>query len=46
MLAVLEKTNAPIFDSLGNSHNLNFSWVKRGQNEWDYEVTPLPELSL
>lgn len=36
----IEKTNAPIFDSLGNSHNMNFSWVKRGQNQWDYEVTP------
>lgn len=35
-----EKTNAPIFDSLGNSHNLNFSWIKRGQNQWDYEAMP------
>jgi flagellar hook protein FlgE len=34
------KTNALIFDSLGNSHNLTYTWVKRAQNAWDVEVTP------
>ncbi|NKD77139.1 flagellar hook-basal body complex protein [Haematospirillum sp. H1815] len=40
LVGATEKTNAPIFDSLGNSHNLNFSWIKRGQNQWDYEAMP------
>ncbi|MBB4286375.1 flagellar hook protein FlgE [Roseospira goensis] len=35
-----EKTNALIFDSLGNSHNLNYQWTKRGQNVWDMELLP------
>lgn len=35
-----EKTNALIFDSLGNAHNLNFTWAKRASNSWDYEVMP------
>jgi flagellar hook protein FlgE len=34
------KTNALIFDTLGNSHNLNFTWMKRAQNSWDFEATP------
>lgn len=35
-----EKTNALIFDSLGNSHNLLYTWTKRDQNEWDVLATP------
>lgn len=34
------KTNAPIFDTLGNSHNLDFTWVKRASNSWDFQATP------
>lgn len=34
------KTNALIFDSLGNSHNMNYTWTKRAQNSWDVEVLP------
>ncbi|KAA5602613.1 flagellar hook-basal body complex protein [Roseospira marina] len=35
-----EQTNALIFDSLGNSHNLLYTWTKRDQNTWDVEVMP------
>jgi len=35
-----EKTNSLLFDSLGNSHNLNFTWMKRGANSWDMEAMP------
>jgi flagellar hook protein FlgE len=35
-----EKTNALIFDSLGNSHNLLYEWTKRAQNTWDVQATP------
>ncbi len=34
------KTNSPIFDSLGNSHNLDFTWIKRGSNAWDFTAMP------
>jgi flagellar hook protein FlgE len=34
------KTNALIFDTLGNSHNLNLTWMKRAQNSWDFEAVP------
>jgi len=39
-IGTTEKTNALIFDSLGNSHNLLYSWTKRDQNAWDVEVMP------
>jgi flagellar hook protein FlgE len=39
-IGTVEKTNALIFDSLGNSHNLLYSWTKRDQNTWDVEVMP------
>lgn len=35
-----EKTNALIFDSLGNSHNTLYTWTKRAQNAWDVELLP------
>lgn len=34
------KTNALVYDTLGNSHNLNFTWMKRAQNSWDFEAVP------
>jgi len=34
------KTNALIYDSLGNSHNLNYTWVKKSDNTWNYIVEP------
>ncbi|MGB0694375.1 MAG: flagellar hook-basal body complex protein [Rhodospirillaceae bacterium] len=39
-VAETEKTNALIFDSLGNSHNLQYTWTKRAQNSWDVELDP------
>ncbi|WP_413207544.1 flagellar hook-basal body complex protein [Rhodospirillum sp. A1_3_36] len=39
-IGATSKTNALIFDSLGSSHNLVYTWVKRDQNAWDVEVTP------
>jgi len=39
-IGTTEKTNALIYDSLGNSHNLLYTWTKRDQNEWDVEATP------
>ncbi|MQX38083.1 flagellar hook-basal body complex protein [Roseospira navarrensis] len=41
-IGTTEKTNALIFDSLGNSHNLLYTWTKRDQNTWDVEATPPP----
>ncbi|WP_245699073.1 flagellar hook protein FlgE [Rhodospira trueperi] len=35
-----EKTAALIFDSLGSSHNLLYSWTKRDQNTWDVDAMP------
>lgn len=40
LVGATEKTNALIYDSLGNAHNLNYTWAKRASNSWDYEVTP------
>ncbi len=34
------KTSPLIFDSLGNSHNLDYTWIKRAQNSWDVELLP------
>lgn len=34
------KTDVQIFDSLGNPHNLNHTWVKRASNAWGYEIIP------
>jgi flagellar hook protein FlgE len=34
------KTNALIFDTLGNSHNLDFTWAKRASNSWDLQAMP------
>jgi len=39
-IGTTEKTNALIFDSLGNSHNLLYNWTKRDQNTWDVEAMP------
>jgi len=39
-IGTAEKTNALMFDSLGNSHNLLYTWTKRDQNTWDVEVMP------
>ncbi|MCF8499727.1 MAG: flagellar hook-basal body complex protein, partial [Rhodospirillum sp.] len=40
LVGATSKTNGLIFDSLGSSHNLVYTWVKRAQNAWDVEVTP------
>lgn len=40
LVGATEKTNALIYDSLGNAHNLNYTWSKRAANSWDYEVMP------
>ncbi|CCQ73052.1 flagellar hook-basal body complex protein [Magnetospira sp. QH-2] len=34
------KTDILIYDSLGNSHNINHTWVKRASNAWDYTAIP------
>lgn len=34
------KTNALIYDSLGNSHNLNYTWIKKADNAWNYTIEP------
>ncbi len=34
------KSDILIYDSLGNPHNLNHTWVKRASNAWDYTVVP------
>ncbi|GAB6054629.1 hypothetical protein JCM17960_34490 [Magnetospira thiophila] len=34
------KTDILIYDSLGNSHNINHTWVKRASNAWDYYAIP------
>ncbi len=34
------KSDVLIYDSLGNSHNLNHTWVKRASNAWDLTVIP------
>jgi len=39
-IGTTEQTNSLIFDSLGNSHNLLYTWAKRDQNDWDVEVMP------
>ncbi|MBB4266813.1 flagellar hook-basal body complex protein [Roseospira visakhapatnamensis] len=39
-IGTTEKTNALIFDSLGNSHNLLYTWTKRDQNTWDVAAMP------
>jgi len=39
-IGTTEKTNALIFDSLGNSHNLLYEWTKLDQNTWDVQAAP------
>ncbi len=39
-IGTTEKTNALIFDSLGNSHNLLYEWTKLDQNTWDVQANP------
>lgn len=35
-----EQTSLLIYDSLGNSHNMNLTWLKQGQNEWGVSMQP------
>lgn len=39
-IGATEQTNALIYDSLGNSHNMLYTWTKRDQNTWDVEAMP------
>jgi flagellar hook protein FlgE len=34
------KTNVLIYDSLGNDHNLQYTWTKNAENSWNLEVQP------
>jgi flagellar hook protein FlgE len=34
------KTNVLIYDSLGNDHNLQYTWTKSAENSWNLEVQP------
>ena len=33
-------TNVLVYDSLGNTHNAQFSWTKTGSNDWSLHVVP------
>ncbi|SDG68231.1 flagellar hook-basal body complex protein [Roseospirillum parvum] len=35
-----EKTNMLMYDSLGNAHNLNYTWFKSGTNAWGTIIEP------
>ena len=35
-------TNVVMFDSLGISHNVTFTWVKAASNQWNIQVTAPP----
>lgn len=35
-----EQANILIYDSLGNAHNLDYTWAKAASNSWNVEVVP------